>query len=409
MKDGRKKIVVFLYNSFKDPVIQSNLFLYLKHTNENQQKYRFHIISFEQNAFKLSTEEELQTKLALQKIAINWTPLTFTPGGLMNKLMDFSKLIFVLTKLRVQGYKYLITLNSVAGAIGYVFSLFLRFKLYMYQYEPHSEFGVDGGLWTEKSLKFKVLNKLEYLSAKYATVISNGTVYMLERLKHWKVKAHVFKIPSVVNEDKFQFTQQGRAMVREKCGIPMDKHVILYPGKFGDLYYSTQEVASFFNTINKNIPNCFFMVLTMNDLGETKKIFEDVGLEPNQFLITRASYDEMPNYLSAADLGLVAVPPQPSKKFCSNIKVGEFLCTGLPYFICEGVSEDDLVARKFDVGIPMKDLSTESTIAILPMVEKYLAEDKATIVARCRPAGSDYRGFNKLILEFGKALDALTK
>ena len=118
------------------------------------------------------------------------------------------------------------------------------------------------------------------------------------------------------------------------------------------------------------------MVLTMNDLGETKKIFEDVGLEPNQFLITRASYDEMPNYLSAADLGLVAVPPQPSKKFCSNIKVGEFLCTGLPYFICEGVSEDDLVARKFDVGIP---------------------------------AGSNYRGFNKLILEFGKALDALTK
>ncbi|MBK7503899.1 MAG: hypothetical protein IPI52_01955 [Bacteroidetes bacterium] len=85
------------------------------------------------------------------------------------------------------------------------------------------------------------------------------------------------------------------------------------------------------------------------------------------------------------------------------------MCTGLPYFICEGVSEDDLVARKFDVGIPMKDLSTESTIAILPMVEKYLAEDKATIVARCRPAGSDYRGFNKLILEFGKALDALTK
>ncbi|MBK7639034.1 MAG: hypothetical protein IPJ22_03005 [Bacteroidetes bacterium] len=67
MKDGRKKIVVFLYNSFKDPVIQSNLFLYLKHTNENHQKYRFHIISFEQNAFKLSMEEELQTKLALQK------------------------------------------------------------------------------------------------------------------------------------------------------------------------------------------------------------------------------------------------------------------------------------------------------------------------------------------------------
>lgn len=409
MKDQRKKIVVFLYNSFKDPVIQSNLFLYLKYTNEHSNNYRFHIISFEQNAFKLSPEAELKTKLDLQKIAIDWTPLTFTPGGLMNKLMDFSKLILVLTKLRFQGFNHMITLNSVAGAIGYIFSLFLRFKLYMYQYEPHSEFGVDGGLWTEKSLKFKVLNKLEYLSAKYATVISNGTIYMLERLKSWNVKASVFKIPSVVNEDKFQFSQRGRENIRTLLGIPMEKNVILYPGKFGDLYYSAKEVACFFNTINKHIPNCYFLVLTMNDLDETKDIFEKEGLDAKQFLITRASYDEMPNYLSAADLGLVAVPPQPSKKFCSNIKVGEFLCTGLPYFICEGVSEDDLVARQFDVGIPMKNLDTQSTLDILPLVEKFLAEDKAAIVARCRPAGSNYRGFNKLILEFGKALAALTK
>lgn len=409
MEKDRKKVVVFLYNSFKDPVIQSNLFLYLKHTNENSNKYFFHIISFEQEAFKLSEAEIKQTQSSLKAISIEWTPLTFTPGGLHYKLKDFSKLVVVLTKLRFHGFKYLITLNSVAGAIGYLFALLLRFKLYMYQYEPHSEFGVDGGLWTEKSLKFKILNKLEYLSAKYATVISNGTVYMLDRLKKWNVKATVYKIPSVVNEEKFQYSEEGRNAIRAKLNIATEKHIFLYPGKFGDLYYSAKEVASFFKTIGENIDNCFFLVLTMNDLEEISAIFKSEGIANNNFLITRATYDEMPNYLSAADMGLVAVPPQPSKKFCSNIKVGEYLCTGLPYFICEGVSEDDLVARQFNVGIAMKDLTTQSTLEIIPDIKRFLAEEKSAIVARCRPAGSNYRGFNKLILEFGKALASLTQ
>lgn len=405
----QKKIAVFLYNSFKDPVIQSNLFLYLKHTGQHSDKYHFHIISFEQTAFSIEANEKSAILSEMETMHMNWTPLSFTPGGIVNKVKDFIKLVGVLVRLRLQGYKYLITLNSVAGAIGYLFALCLGMRLYMYQYEPHSEYGLDAKLWDEKSIRFKILHKLEYLSAKFATVISSGTVYMMDRLKDWNVQAQVFKIPSVVNEERFMYTTAGRLQIREKFNIPQNAPLVLYPGKFGDLYYSIQEVATVFSVIHQHIPEARFMVLTMNDLTEVKTVMVDAGLTEELLTITRAAYEDMPSFLSAADLGVVAVPPDPSKKFCSNIKVGEFLCTGLPYLICEGVSEDDIVARKFNVGIPVKDFSITSINDAIPQMNALFSEEKSTVVNRCRPAGSDYRGFNKLIIEFGKALDALTK
>lgn len=405
----QKKIAVFLYNSFKDPVIQSNLYLYLKHTGKNIDKYYFHIISFEQTAFKIELEEKNSLLYAMKEMNMDWTPLTFTPGGISNKVKDFFKLVIVLIRLRTNGYKYLITLNSVAGAIGYLFALLLGMRLYMYQYEPHSEYGLDAKLWNQKSVRFKILHKLEYLSAKFATVISSGTVYMMERLAAWKVKATVVKIPSVVNEDKFIFTEEGRWRVRQQFNIPTKAPLVLYPGKFGDLYYSVEDVATVFSIIHEHIPETKFMVLTMNDILEVKDIMEKKGLSEDILTVTRATYEEMPSFLSAADLGVVAVPPDPSKKFCSNIKVGEFLCTGLPYLICEGVSEDDIVARKFNVGIPVTDFSSASIKKVIPEIQTLFNEEKSAVVGRCRPAGSDYRGFNKLILEFGKALEALTQ
>jgi hypothetical protein len=125
-------------------------------------------------------------------------------------------------------------------------------------------------------------------------------------------------------------------------------------------------------------------------------------------IIPPVTYAEMPHYLSSADLGIVAVLPGASKKFISNIKVGEFLCAGLPYLICRGISEDDSIAEASNAGIVSEDLSEEAIVKVIPKIRALLLEPKEVIAARCREAGIHYRGFENQYAQYKLAVDALT-
>ena len=404
----KKKIILYLVNSFLDPVIESNVMLYIREAAKSGD-YQFTVVSYEQESFRLSPEEQTAKKEELAKNNVFWEPLDWSlkKPKLRAKFIDLLSALSTLRKLKKSGHQYMITLNSVAASYGYIFSKIFGFKLYPYQYEPHSEYGRDAGLWTESSLSFKVLSWLEKKAAMRATVISSGTDYMKNRLLEWKTPAKFFKIASVVNDTFFDFSESNRLSIRKKLNLSADKKVILYAGKFGDLYY-TEEVGTLFKTIYDNIENVYFLVLTLNDIDEISEMFKKAGIPDDLITVTRSTYQEMPGYLSTADLGVVAVPPVPSKIFCSNIKFGEYLATGLPYLICKGVSEDDRFADEQRVGISVKDFETTSITPFINDINTYLNTPRIELAKRCRQACINYRGFNMLNGRFQEALRTLT-
>lgn len=370
----------------------------------NQQ---FALITFE-TAETLAKSESLQRiKQDLAKLNIHWYPCQWHPGtNMSNKLIDFFSSFYQIIKLRIAGYRHVISLASVAGSYAYLYSVALRMKLYLYQYEPHSEYELDSGTYTKDSLTFKLLNFLEKRSAMYATVISSGTGHMMERLKNWKVKAGVFKIPSVVNDQKFIFSEEDRNEIRKKYGIPYESLVLYYPGKFGGLYYGRETVAMFRILLNKD-SRFHVLVVTPNDLSEIEKFFLKEGIEKHRYTLTHAAFDVIQKYHSAADFAIIAAPPGPSKKFVSNIKVGEYLCSGLPYLICKGVSEDDEYAKKYNVGVVVKDFDEIHIEKAYNGIENILALPTEFRREYCRKVGIEYRGFKYLKLEFRKAFNLL--
>ena len=60
-------------------------------------------------------------------------------------------------------------------------SVVLRLRLFMYSFEPHSEYGLDNKMWTKDSTQYKITHYLEEKAAKFATVIASGTRFMQER------------------------------------------------------------------------------------------------------------------------------------------------------------------------------------------------------------------------------------
>lgn len=405
----KKKVIVFLYNRLFDPVVQSNFWLFITSAlKEENSPYQFHVISFENEQIPLLAEQE-RTVREWQQQGLEWTPLKWHAGtGAKNKLSDITQGFRTVLRLRMKGYRYIMGFASVAGAMSYMYARALGLRLYIHSYEPHSEYAIDNKMWQKESAQFKVLNRLEKKAAYSATVLVSATRFMEQRLKEeWKVKAAFVKIPSVVDDNKFVFNETDRQVTRQRLGIPDSAWVIYYPGKFGDLYYR-QETANMYRWLRELDNRFHLLIVTPHSKEEVRALFDGAGVDRDHYTVTQSNYEEIHKYASASDMGLIAVPSGPSKKFISNIKVGEYLCAGLPYIITRGVSEDYVYALEKKVGVVVDDFDEKSIKAAYPEIRAYMETDPQARRAHCREVGINYRGFEKLNVLFKKAMEILT-
>jgi hypothetical protein len=404
----KNKIIFYFYNSLFDPLIESNILLYIEELLKTEDgNFQIAIVSHEDNISNLNNQKLAYYEQLFKETNLTWIKLKRNVGAsFKNKIKDLFFGFFTLLKLRTKGYFKLCSLDSIAGSMCYLYSLLLRFDLYLYQYEPHSEFALEAHIWEENSKQYKIAKFLEKKATSFAKVISSGTEAMIETLKKEKKKAFFFKITSVVNESKFDFNEEYRREIRQKLKIAEGKKVIIYPGKFGDLYYD-EEIIELYSIISKNIENTFFIILSFSDNKKIRDLLRKYLISPDNYYLGQIPYEDMPKFLSASDFGINGIPPTPAQRYRSPIKTGEFLCCGIPYIVCKGISEDDIVAEKENVGVVVENFSENEVLNAIPQIKSFFEEDKTTLRRRSRVAGIAYRGFEKNYLEFKKAISKL--
>jgi hypothetical protein len=384
--------LVLIYNSFNDPLFQNLVFKYLK-TLGKTNKYIFYLVTFEQEYFSISENEKRKLRKNLIKVGIYWYPLNYHTGNflLFKKLYDFLNVLFLIGKIRLsKNTKVIFAFTNIAASFGIIFSKIFSMKMIVYSYEPHSSFLAELNIWSKKSLKYKLLNSIEKFSGIHGDYILTGTKHMVRQLKNWGAKGKVIRAPTSVDEFEYYFREEGRKKIRERLQL-FNKDVLIYIGKLGDLYYK-DEVADLCKSLLDLRHKFFFIIVTSNNYDEIKEIFKNSGLDSKDFYITgNLTYDEVKDYLSAADIGLSAVPPTPSQRFRSPTKVGEYLLCGLPYITCRGISEDDSYAEKYNVGVALDNFNDENIQASINKINFLLDEDKTIIRKRCREVGLAYR------------------
>lgn len=397
MRKKEVSILVLIYNSYKDPLFQNLLLNYIK-TLSKKKNCRFDLITFEQKEYNMTPSDISSERILLKEWNIFWHPRKFHTGKflLLKKLYDVLITFITVIKIRIRHRSaYVFAFANVAAAFSILFSKLLNLKLVIYSYEPHSNFMVELGLWKKKSLKYIVLNTLEKLAGKYADHIMTGTKYMVEYLKKEGSHAQVYRAPTAVDERQFHFNSISRSELRKKLNIE-DRKVFVYFGKFGDLYHKKEIIQVFKGLINL-IPNSFFVIATNYDHSEIEEWFIKADISANDYLIRDfIAIDQMPDYLSIADMGISSIPPTPSQKFRSPTKVAEYLLCGLPYITCEGISEDDVYAIENSVGIVLKEFSIAEIKDNQNEINKLLEENKEIQRNRCRKVGLEYRSKEKI-------------
>ncbi|RYE91452.1 MAG: hypothetical protein EOO37_00250 [Cytophagaceae bacterium] len=394
-----RPVIAFVYNSSQDPLFKGNLLLLLEHVARQQADLRLHLITYEQPEYALSAEAEARQRAAWAAEGIEWHALRYHSGGrllLFKKAYDLTVGLLLCLRLRLAGSRGILGLGTVAGSFAFFIAKLLGMKYYGYQFEPHSEFMRDCRIWSAGSLAYRGLHLMEQRTAQGADLLSTGTQHMLARLAAEHSPARAYLLPSCVDENRFQFTAAGRAAVRARYGLPTETPVLLYLGKFGGIYYD-DEIGQFFAALLAQHPDWHLLVATPDPPGRVRAGLLRAGLPEASFTLTRSPYEEVPAYISAADFGLVAVPPLPSQRFRSPIKVGEYLCCGLPYLTCRGVSDDDRVAEEYGVGVVVSEYSTAEAVRVAPLIAGFLAEAREPLRARCRRAGVAYRGLSQYL------------
>jgi hypothetical protein len=350
MTSSRCSILVLTQNSFCDPLFYGPVVSCLKSLN-SPPVYAFHVMSYEQERYRIPVEEAAAFDDELGCHAIYRHPLTWGRGSLLRKAWELLRAFWLAARLRVRHRTVAVfALANVAGAFAYVIGRALGMKVIVFTFEPHSEFMAECGVWSRRSLKYRLLRLMEQRTGQRADFILTGTTHMVERLRAGGSRARVLRVPSCVDEDLFAFRPGAREKVRQRLKTAA-RPIFVYAGKFGDLYYK-DEIAVLCAALRDLVPTAFFLVLSPNPAEEIRTLFRRHGIDEGVDLhVTYSAIAAVPDWLSAADMGIVAVPPLPAQKYRSPIKVGEYLGCGLPYIVCRGVSEDDVWAERHGVGV----------------------------------------------------------
>jgi hypothetical protein len=362
-------------------------------TLSETRKYTFHLITFEQNKYYISNNEKDKIQKKLFNQGIIWYPLKFHTGKflLLKKTYDFAVGSLLVFWIRIRhNAKLIIALSNISGSFSFILSKLLKIKLMILNYEPHSLFQVELGLWSSKSLKYLILNRLETYAGIYGDYILTGTDHMVKLLSKKAAHGHIFRAPSSLDISIYKYNSLKRLAVRDEFNIN-DKKVLLYLGKLGGIYYG-QEVADLCKYLSNKIKNIFCLIVTPSDHKVANYYFDNAKMDKQQYLITEAfNRNDVIGFISASDIGLSAVPPTSSQKYRSPIKTGEYLLCGLPYITCSGISEDDKYAIDYNVGVVIKSFNYKHVDNKIQNIESFFNEDKQLLRKRCRYAGTVYR------------------
>ena len=106
------------------------------------------------------------------------------------------------------------------------------------------------------------------------------------------------------------------------------------------------------------------------------------GLPPNRLVMVQADFEEMPSYLRLMDVGVFFIKVSFAKRASAPTKLAEFLATGVPVIINDGVGDSGTIVREQGVGVVLSDTHAAAGEASLSQVAALLRDPERS--ARCR-------------------------
>lgn len=298
-------------------------------------------------------------------------------GRLLEKAFDFVHIPEYLVKItREHNIDYIWAHSAPAGALAYKLWSKTKLPFYVSSFEPHSEYMAESGVWSRFGLKYLFQRywekKQKQLSAGLMPVAEN---YKEQLIREGVPPEKIFTVPCSVNATDFEYDSNIRESFRGKLNWDKAVTIGIYVGKFGDLYYD-HEAFQIYNKCFELFPDFRLIILTPRPQERILQQLKEHNIDLNKVYINSVPHEQVPAYLSTADLAFATYKPGPSKKYLSPVKIGEYWANGLPVLLTEGVGDDSDIIKN-EGGGALFNLQEEGSLELAIKKIQQILKDPA--------------------------------
>lgn len=193
------------------------------------------------------------------------------------------------------------------------------------------------------SLQFKLLKILETKTLTKADAVITRTDKAIRYLTKYKpeLKEKFFTVKN--GRDITFFNKKDiRNKIRMNLNINENSLILIYIGSLGP-QYGVEEMLLLFNFVSQINNDAYLLILSNQREFLNNPKFKN--LMSSRVIIKSVPFQKVPDYLSAADVGLAIRLPFFSMIGVAPIKIGEYLLSHLPVVASAGVGDSDAILR----------------------------------------------------------------
>lgn len=364
------------YFGLREPLVQTQVLAYLRQLGDAG--ITVSLLTFEADFTNSWTQDEKQTwRENLAVDGIQWFALPYhkSPSVPATVYDILAGACFAGRLIRQQGVEVLHARNHIPLAMSLLARARTACKLVFDIRGLMADEYADAGIWQEGSLVFRAIKKLEKTGIQTAEQI----IVLTNRMRQWLVgqglasAEKIEVIPCCVNFSMFE----GANAEAENSPRRFE---LIYAGSVEGLYL-LEEMGRFFQALRGKQADAFFRILTRAAPESVARVFQELGIDANDYAVESAAPSAVPFYLSKADIGISFRKPTFSQIAASPTKIPEYLAAGIPVVCNSGIGDMDRLIEDENVGVLIGDFNA---VQLAESVEKILILAKNDKVAeRC--------------------------
>jgi len=375
-----------------DPLGQSQVIPYLQ--GLTKQGYFFTIISFEKpERFR---EYRNQISQLLQGSGIAWVPLVYhKKPPVLSTLYDMYRLRKKAYQLhRKYGFRIVHCRSYLTALVGMAMKQDYGVKFIFDMRGFWADERVEGGLWNLDNPVYRTIYR--YFKGKEKALLSQADytitltykardiIHQWEGIKNQPIPVQV--IPCCVDTALFdpeKVEESAQANLRRNLRIPPNAVVLSYLGSLGT-WYMVEEMVAYFKVVRQHFATAHFLFITKDSPEEIYRYCQKYGIDPSRIIITSATREEVPLYLSLSDWSIFFIKPVFSKQASSATKMGEIMSMGIPFVTNRGWGDVAAIVRSEEGGLVVDALTEDEFKRVSRM---FLEANKNPSLLRERATG----------------------
>ncbi|MHB0956085.1 MAG: glycosyltransferase [Pirellulaceae bacterium] len=182
----------------------------------------------------------------------------------------------------------------------------------------------------------------------------------------------ILVVPSCVNESQFIHKPIARQQIRQKLGWSSDSPVVVYCGGLS-VWQRTDDVLRLIFNMKMLKPE-LKCVLLVSDPEKMSVQAAKAGLSGRDCECLRLAHEAIPDWLSAADAGVILRHDVLVNNVASPVKIAEYLACGLPVICSRGIGDLSEMVEQEKVGVVLQGHERHDARLALGIINQVRAE-----------------------------------